>query len=144
MALQCGRVCVPFDRHEQPRASDALAFTNTDAPETDKPPVLYSTTRPNTTDYVEITSDPLVWLLLWDPDTDLIYLGVGGDGVSAQLDGAVPPGDGTDDHDNGVRVHISFHVKLLLGDKDKKELQSRFSKEDALYDEDSEAYPFVR
>ena len=124
-------------------AANVKAYANTEAPESSEPPGLYNTTRPHTDDYVGINPVPLVWLLNWDPSTGLMYLGTGGAEVSEQLDGRVPPGDGTNDHDNGVRVDISFRGLFQLSESDKEELKSRFSAVPAVYNKTSAAYPFV-
>ena len=123
--------------------ANVRVYANKDEPESSRPPALYTTTRPGTNDYVTIDADPLVWLLSWEVSTGMFYFGTSGDGVSEQIDGKVPPGDGTSDHDNGVRVHLSFLGQLQLSEDAKAELRSRFSPVGALYNESSEAYPFV-
>ena len=121
----------------------AVTFANKNEPGSKKPPKLYGTTRPGTTDYVSIDSNQLLWLLMWEPDGDMIYFGVEGSRVSRALGGLVPPGDGTNDHDNGVRVHITFHTYLPLSPESQIELRSRFSKTTAAYNESSPAYSLV-
>lgn len=73
-----------------------------------------------------------------------MYLAILAKGIRQLLDGKNPPGDGTEERDNGVRLDISFRTKLILNETSKEELKLRFPRYDeALYDESSEPYHFL-
>ena len=97
------------------------------------------TTEAYTADYEEIANNQLLYVLYRNASSGTAYVGVGGPGLSATAD-RHPPGDGSSNRDNGVRIDIALKALIPLSEADKLELINRFLPLQPIYDDAAEAY----
>lgn len=98
-----------------------------------------NTTEAYTTDYDKIANDQLLYVLYRNASNGTAYIAVGG----PSLDTATsrhPPGDGSSNRDNGVRIDIALKVNITLSETDKLDLINQFLPLQPIYDDDTEAY----
>eukprot|EP00751_Fragilariopsis_kerguelensis_P027586 CAMPEP_0170861706 /NCGR_PEP_ID=MMETSP0734-20130129/18438_1 /TAXON_ID=186038 /ORGANISM="Fragilariopsis kerguelensis, Strain L26-C5" /LENGTH=459 /DNA_ID=CAMNT_0011235967 /DNA_START=48 /DNA_END=1427 /DNA_ORIENTATION=- len=95
----------------------------------------WETTKPNATNYNLLWKgkrDDAHWTFSYcygekDPlYAHQMFFAVNHDAVVDANNGLLPPGDGTPEHDNGVRVDMSFKTTLVLSDEDKCKLKQQF------------------
>lgn len=99
------------------------------------------TTRAYSEDYQLIEHDGLFFALYQNTQNGHIYLGVGGDSLSAEV-GEVPPGDGTPEKDNGLRADIAFRATIELTEEQKMELLHQFLPQAAIHGPEAVAYDY--
>ena len=97
------------------------------------------TTKAYTADYDEIANNQLLYVLYRNASSGTAYVGVGGPGLDATAS-RHPPGDGSSNRDNGVRIDLALKVVIPLSDTDKLELVNQFLPLLSIYDDDTEAY----
>ncbi len=100
------------------------------------------TTEAYTADYDIIDNSEIFYVIYRNSNNSNIYAGVGGPSLNQVVD-ALPPGDGTSNRDNGVRADIAFKAIIPLSESDKLELFNKFPPQNAIYDDNSEAYYYV-
>jgi len=100
------------------------------------------TTDAYTNDYDIIDNSEIFFVIYRNSNNGNIYMGVGGASLNQVVD-SLPPGDGSSNRDNGVRVDIAFKTIIPLSDSDKLELINKFPPRKAIYDDNSEAYYYV-
>lgn len=122
----------------QPLASHKT-YINTDAPSS---PGGQETTRAYTDDYTEIPSDGLLFTVYRNSNSGIAYFGLGGPSLASVVSSR-PPGDGTAEHDNGVRYDIALKVNIPLSDEKKLELLNKFKPVTPLYDDTYQPYYLV-
>jgi len=116
-------------------------YANDKAPKKNDP--IWSTTIPGTSDYVELDpQDPkLLFFLSWCPQwNNMLSMNVLHKGISQLLDDEVPPGDGTSEHDNGIRIDVAFSTGLKLSNEAKSNLDSIWKRKTERFSTASEAY----
>ena len=97
------------------------------------------TTKAYTADYDEIANNQLLYVLYHNASSGTAYVGVGGPGLDATAS-RHPPGDGSSNRDNGVRIDLALKVVIPLSDTDKLELINQFLPLRSIYDDETEAY----
>ena len=97
------------------------------------------TTESYTGDYDEIASSRIFFVLYRNTSSGAAYLGLGGPSLDA-IASPQPPGDGSSNRDNGVRVDIALKTAIPLSEVDKLELINRFLPVQPLYEDASNAY----
>jgi len=98
-----------------------------------------NTTQAYTTDYEKIANDELLYVLYRNASSGTSYVAVGG----PSLDTATsrhPPGDGSSNRDNGVRIDIALKTTIPLSENNKLKLINQFIPLQSIYDNDTEAY----
>ena len=78
-------------------------------------------------------------MLYHNASSGTAYVGVGGPGLDATAS-RHPPGDGSSNRDNGVRIDLALKVVIPLSDTDKLELINQFLPLQSIYDDETEAY----
>ncbi len=97
------------------------------------------TTEAYTGDYDEISSSRMFFVLYRNTSSGAAYLGLGGPSLDA-IASPQPPGDGSSNRDNGVRMDIALKTAVPLSEEDKLELINRFLPVRPLYGDASSAY----
>jgi len=97
------------------------------------------TTEAYTTDYDKITNDQLLYVLYRNASSNTAYVAVGGPSLDATTS-RHPPGDGSSNRDNGVRIDIALKVTITLSEADRLELINQFLPLQPIYDDGTEAY----
>ncbi|MCH2064982.1 MAG: hypothetical protein MK194_14810 [Roseibacillus sp.] len=97
------------------------------------------TTEAYTGDYDEIASSRMFFVLYRNTSSGAAYLGLGGPSLDA-IASPQPPGDGSSNRDNGVRMDIALKTAIPLSEEDKLELINRFLPVRPLYEDASSAY----
>ena len=97
------------------------------------------TTEAYTGDYDEIASSQVFFVLYRNTSSGAAYLGIGGPSLDA-IASPQPPGDGSSNRDNGVRIDIALKTAIPLSEVDKLELINQFLPVRPLYDDASHAY----
>ncbi len=97
------------------------------------------TTEAYTGDYDEISSSRMFFVLYRNTSSGAAYLGLGGPSLDA-IASPQPPGDGSSNRDNGVRMDIALKTAIPLSEEDKLELINRFLPVRPLYEDASSAY----
>ncbi|MBI24406.1 MAG: hypothetical protein CMN05_12610 [Roseibacillus sp.] len=97
------------------------------------------TTEAYTGDYDEISSSRMFFVLYRNTSSGAAYLGLGGPSLDA-IASPQPPGDGSSNRDNGVRMDIALKTAIPLSEEDKLELINRFLPVRPLYGDASSAY----
>ena len=97
------------------------------------------TTEAYTADYDEIANNRLCFVLYRNSANGISYVGVGGPSLSNVVP-LHPPGDGSPNNDNGVRIDIALKSVITLSEADKLKLINQFIPLQPLYNDDTQAY----
>ncbi|MCP4850002.1 MAG: hypothetical protein GY899_18840 [Verrucomicrobiaceae bacterium] len=97
------------------------------------------TTEAYSADYDEIANNQLLYVLYRNASSGTAYVGVGGPGLSATAE-RHPPGDGSSNRDNGVRIDIALKALIPLSEADKLKLINQFLPLQPIYDDATGAY----
>ena len=97
------------------------------------------TTEAYTADYDEIANSQILFVLYRNASSGAAYVGIGGPGLDATAR-PQPPGDGSSNRDNGVRMDIALKAAIPLSEADKLELINRFLPVRPIYDDGARAY----
>ena len=97
------------------------------------------TTEAYTADYDEISNNQLLYVLYRNASSGTAYVGVGGPDLNA-IAPLHPPGDGSSNRDNGVRIDIALKALIPLSEADKLKLINQFLPLQPIYDDAAEAY----
>ena len=97
------------------------------------------TTEAYTADYEEIANNQLLYVLYRNASSGTAYVGVGGPGLSA-IAPLHPPGDGSSNRDNGVRIDIALKALIPLSEADKLKLINQFLPLQPIYNDATGAY----
>ena len=97
------------------------------------------TTEAYTADYDEIANSQILFVLYRNASSGAAYVGIGGPGLDATAR-PQPPGDGSSNRDNGVRMDIALKAAIPLSEADKLELINRFLPVRPIYNDDARAY----
>ena len=97
------------------------------------------TTEAYTADYEEIANNQLLYVLYRNASSGTAYVGVGGPGLST-IAHLHPPGDGSSNRDNGVRIDIALKALIPLSEADKLKLINQFLPLQPIYDDATGAY----
>ena len=97
------------------------------------------TTEAYTTDYEKITNDQLLYVLYRNVSSGTAYVAVGGPSLDTTTS-RHPPGDGSSNRDNGVRIDIALKITIALSEGDKLELINQFLPLQPIYDDGTKAY----
>ena len=89
--------------------------------------------------YAQMPSDELFIQLYGNEDNGKIYIGVAGGTVEAAA-GLLPPGDGTSDRDNGVRVDVAFKQVIPMSQSAQAQLVEEFEMGSYDLDDTARAY----
>lgn len=100
------------------------------------------TTEAYTTDYENIANDQLLYVLYRNVSSGTAYVAVGGPSLDATIS-RHPPGDGSSNRDNGVRIDIALKVNITLSETDKLDLINQFLPLQPIYDDGTDAYFYV-
>lgn len=100
------------------------------------------TTEAYTTDYENIANDQLLYVLYRNVSSGTAYVAVGGPSLDATTS-RHPPGDGSSNRDNGVRIDIALKVNITLSETDKLDLINQFLPLQPIYDDGTDAYFYV-
>ena len=100
------------------------------------------TTEAYTTDYENIANDQLLYVLYRNISSGTAYVAVGGPSLDATTS-RHPPGDGSSNRDNGVRIDIALKVTITLSEANKLELINQFLPLQPIYDDGTDAYFYV-
>ncbi len=100
------------------------------------------TTEAYTTDYENIANDQLLYVLYRNISSGTAYVAVGGPSLDATTS-RHPPGDGSSNRDNGVRIDIALKVTITLPEANKLELINQFLPLQPIYDDGTDAYFYV-
>tara|TARA_B110000014_G_scaffold264220_2_gene264215 strand:- start:1205 stop:2917 length:1713 start_codon:yes stop_codon:yes gene_type:complete len=97
------------------------------------------TTEAYTTDYEKIANDQLLYVLYRNVSSGTAYVAVGGPSLDTTTS-RHPPGDGSSNRDNGVRIDIALKITITLSEADKLELINQFLPLQPIYDDGTKAY----
>ena len=98
-----------------------------------------NTTEAYTTDYEKIANDQLLYVLYRNSSSGTAYVAVGGPSLDAATS-LHPPGDGSSNRDNGIRIDIALKVNIPLSKTDTLDLINQFLPLQPIYDDGTEAY----
>ncbi len=98
------------------------------------------TTEAYTADYEAIANSQLHYVIYRNASGGTAYVGVGGPGLDDATGSRHPPGDGSSNRDNGVRIDIALKVVIALSEADKLELINQFLPLQPIYGDATEAY----
>jgi hypothetical protein len=122
----------------QPLAAQKT-YVNDEAPAV---PGGHETTEAYTDDYTVIPPTGLLYTVYRNDSSGAAYFGMGGPSLDAVVTPR-PPGDGTAEHDNGLRYDIAFKTNIPLSEAKKLELINQFTPVAPLYDDSSTPYYLV-
>jgi hypothetical protein len=100
------------------------------------------TTEAYSEDYDVIDHKNVYYVLYKNGGNGHLYLGIGGPSLTEQA-GALPPGDGSPNRDNGVRGDVAFKTVIPLSDADKQALIETFTPMTPAYNDTSGAYHYM-
>jgi hypothetical protein len=98
-----------------------------------------NTTEAYTADYNKIANDELLYVLYRNSSSGTAYVAVGGPSLDIATS-QHPPGDGSSNRDNGVRIDIALKVNITLSETDKLDLINQFLPLQPIYDDGTKAY----
>ena len=98
-----------------------------------------NTTDAYTTDYDKIANDKLLYVLYRNVSSGTAYVAVGGPSLNSSTS-QHPPGDGSSNRDNGVRIDIALKTTVPMTQINKLKLINKFTPLKPIYDNNTKAY----